>query len=1269
TTNGGRATSSWPKWPACPTLQGFWVVRSNGDLEAGSRRRGRSSGRARRFEPTAPTKAKKKSETSADDEERGLQFRAGVAALTQRRAGARQFAEGPRSGKPAPSLILFVLFWAVWLAMLFALSIIIIVLSPRWPAEADPPVVLAEPSALVRPGPGTAPAVPKPLRQPGGLAGKVDYIRYLGINNFLNWQPALRHCHLDFAAIDTVAGQPRRRSARLTKRRPERKASSFMMEAGRQRSRPGWKLPGAEGGERGGVLLPTPRSSLSRCSRPGRGQPAGGLLHTLSANRTCNSLNTLQRPASRRADLFDAHERLAGRRPVRSFSLTNAAFALMPKKTNMRTPAPGSTPPSGGQFRALRPRLNRTQRRDRRGRELALFVDLGERGLPDPLRQLVQAATFGAQRRCRGAHTGLGRPLLPAHPRQTAALRAGRFDAAAVAAADGAGIRGASGQLRLGAATGLYLRRDSSPALAVLWPELCLAWGWSITDRSSACRTWPAYRLSANLTSYLTGAGQHGPGQQPHAVDRQRRQCRLAARPGRQPQLGWRPLVGMATSLESLQWGARPPHWPNLPRRPRSWSAFNSQGLSGSRPCWCWINNGDQHGGPRPICRRAAAASVKLLYSWGSARPQLLGFLQEVFPQEVFRYRFAATGPTGRSVKVFLLQVSAVSATGFPQEVFLLPEEPCGKKPGGKNLGGKKTRRGFFLRKFLIQIRCSLVRPLSPRYKAMAIQRGPPFDIAFGRQHNPHLQSSSSSGDWGRRASWAVERPGRCSSWSRRPSRVVQLCCPRLPREPASASRLQQQPRPQPLNLAGVRARGPAPPARRWSAPHCRSGHSSTGPGQRAVLLGLGRSWTAGVSAEMQSAGRCPATVWPMRDWPSPELLLGLLLPASSAAAAAAAASGASVGQLGRIIGFGDGVGWFGGRRRSWRCGTPTPARAAVAPLRGQHRAPSQTLCLAAAVSASTRSIGATALVFLRRRQAAQSARARRPPRRRPARAAFPLVSTYSERERSQAMRLLHMTAGLVSPGGGSQQQQQQGGARRNHVIAVYSREIVLIDLLINQPVASIALERSAAGFLRVHSCAHRDLLACLQETGAVSLPPAPARLRRVTRHCGLADVCLDPLLETRLALATTDGRVAFWELTAQPAAAQQGEPPSEPSGIAGVISAAGGTAKEPPRPRAIWGCLAPESAAAAAAAAAESEDVAKEAVEPRTQPAQLKMLMTGLHSGICPAPCAVSILLTLTTAVLSRSCRVLNVPVAGIRWCGQDSLVLHGSDQPNSAG
>uniref|UniRef100_A0A1I8FBH8 SHR-BD domain-containing protein n=1 Tax=Macrostomum lignano TaxID=282301 RepID=A0A1I8FBH8_9PLAT len=304
---------------------------------------------------------------------------------------------------------------------------------------------------------------------------------------------------------------------------------------------------------------------------------------------------------------------------------------------------------------------------------------------------------------------------------------------------------------------------------------------------------------------------------------------------------------------------------------------------------------------------------------------------------------------------------------------------------------------------------------------------------------------------------------------------------------------------------------------------------------------------------------------------------------------------GGFVGQLGRINRFGDGVGWFGGRRRAgavefrhgallWRRSVETSA-------------PSQTPCLAAAVSASTRSIEPllgvpesepTCVLFFSdltpdSPQATPSGSictARRPHSSTTGSGGIPRsVSTLFGAERSQAMRLLHMTGAGLGPGGGASSSNSRGVIRAHRqgcseleqqaLLAV--GEIVLIDLLINQPVASIALERSAAGFLRVHSCDPPgpaglpagdrrrvslrlrrpgcDEFDCVAQTDSFKVPGTAGWLMCAWTRCSRPGWLWPP----------PTGRVAFWELTAQPAArrlAAAGEPPSEPSASPESISA-----------------------------------------------------------------------------------------------------------------
>lgn len=52
----------------------------------------------------------------------------------------------------------------------------------------------------------------------------------------------------------------------------------------------------------------------------------------------------------------------------------------------------------------------------------------------------------------------------------------------------------------------------------------------------------------------------------------------------------------------------------------------------------------------------------------------------------------------------------------------------------------------------------------------------------------------------------------------------------------------------------------------------------------------------------------------------------------------------------------------------------------------------------------------------------------------------------------------------------------------------IFSKEITVVDLEMQQAVGIIALERSASPFLQVLPCTQRDLLYCLHENGCVSV-------------------------------------------------------------------------------------------------------------------------------------------------------------------------------------
>ncbi|XP_066990609.1 WD repeat-containing protein 11-like isoform X1 [Macrobrachium rosenbergii] len=142
----------------------------------------------------------------------------------------------------------------------------------------------------------------------------------------------------------------------------------------------------------------------------------------------------------------------------------------------------------------------------------------------------------------------------------------------------------------------------------------------------------------------------------------------------------------------------------------------------------------------------------------------------------------------------------------------------------------------------------------------------------------------------------------------------------------------------------------------------------------------------------------------------------------------------------------------------------------------------------------------------------------------------------------------------------------------RDQLLLLYSREILVLDLTINQTVGIITIDRAVSPFSQVISCWQRDVLFCLHESGSVSahfrrrLLPLPAspdsdkenqntwhsdtsgvsehyyevmydrkchseplRLNKQSRAIGFA---LDPVSEKHMALVLGDGRVVFKQVT-----------------------------------------------------------------------------------------------------------------------------------------
>uniref|UniRef100_A0A5K3EHR6 WD_REPEATS_REGION domain-containing protein n=2 Tax=Mesocestoides corti TaxID=53468 RepID=A0A5K3EHR6_MESCO len=125
---------------------------------------------------------------------------------------------------------------------------------------------------------------------------------------------------------------------------------------------------------------------------------------------------------------------------------------------------------------------------------------------------------------------------------------------------------------------------------------------------------------------------------------------------------------------------------------------------------------------------------------------------------------------------------------------------------------------------------------------------------------------------------------------------------------------------------------------------------------------------------------------------------------------------------------------------------------------------------------------------------------------------------------------------------------------RKQHAVFVYSRTIVIFDLILSQSVGEIRLDHSSPSFAQVYCCRQADALVCLHQNGTVSLywcmqapdlsqedkatPSAPVDLNyrlmceskslRRGRNFHVVAMAVDPSTELTITVATSDGRLQF---------------------------------------------------------------------------------------------------------------------------------------------
>uniref|UniRef100_A0A8C5HB72 WD repeat-containing protein 11 n=1 Tax=Gouania willdenowi TaxID=441366 RepID=A0A8C5HB72_GOUWI len=270
--------------------------------------------------------------------------------------------------------------------------------------------------------------------------------------------------------------------------------------------------------------------------------------------------------------------------------------------------------------------------------------------------------------------------------------------------------------------------------------------------------------------------------------------------------------------------------------------------------------------------------------------------------------------------------------------------------------------------------------------------------------------------------------------------------------------------------------------------------------------------------------------------------------------------------------------------------------------------------------------------------------------------------------------------------------------SKRNHMLLLYPREILILDLELSQTVGVVAIERSGVPFTQVIPCAQRDALYCLHENGCITLrvcrstaapeeaadPEQAAQelvydLRsqcdaiRVTKTVRPYRMVICPVNENNAALMVSDGRVMLWELKSHPIILSLSSLFS--SGLSPLYS-----------PVSFCGApLGPNQK--------KIQDLslnsmigqtltAGEAPPPNTSPqeVQLKFLLTGLLSGLPLPPFAIRMCPPLTTKninhyqpLLASGIHIKSVCVClscrGIEWVSLTSFLSFATSSPNNMG
>uniref|UniRef100_A0A8C6UNZ9 WD repeat domain 11 n=1 Tax=Neogobius melanostomus TaxID=47308 RepID=A0A8C6UNZ9_9GOBI len=282
--------------------------------------------------------------------------------------------------------------------------------------------------------------------------------------------------------------------------------------------------------------------------------------------------------------------------------------------------------------------------------------------------------------------------------------------------------------------------------------------------------------------------------------------------------------------------------------------------------------------------------------------------------------------------------------------------------------------------------------------------------------------------------------------------------------------------------------------------------------------------------------------------------------------------------------------------------------------------------------------------------------------------------------------------------------------SKRNHMLLLYPREILILDLELSQTVGVVAIERSGVPFIQVSPCAQRDALYCLHENGCITLrvcrststedegvPSYPEQIVqelvydlrsqcdaiRVTKTVRPYRMVICPINENNAALMVSDGRVMLWELKAL-ASKTSANPNSCLSPLYSPVAFCG-TPLVPNQKRIQD--LSLNSMIGQTLIAGETPPPSSNQHE-----VQLKFLLTGLLSGSrCPPSRSACVLhsppkhqplpaltgtsngsvlcYNLTSGLLHKELSVHSCEVRGIEWVSLTSFLSFATSAPNNMG